>query len=78
MTTTTPVADLAAARTAIETITATSITPTTTLGSSTYTWTEMLDLIQRLYKESNGGSEDYAFHVDLTAFYTALEAELAL
>ena len=75
--TTTPVADLAAARAALETIAAPSIGPTTTLGSSTFTWSEMIDMIQELYKVSNGGAEDQSFHVDLIDFYTRLEAEMA-
>lgn len=75
--TTTPIADLAAARTALETIAAPSIGPTTTLGSSTFTWSEMIDKIQELYKKGNGGAEDYAFHTDLIAFYGELETELS-
>ena len=76
--TATPIADLAVARAALETVAATSIAPTTTLGSSTFTWSEMIDMIQDLYKQSNGGSEDQAFHTELIAFYEELEAQLAL
>tara|TARA_R110000772_G_scaffold30806_10_gene76511 strand:+ start:1834 stop:2070 length:237 start_codon:yes stop_codon:yes gene_type:complete len=74
----TAVADLAAARVAIETVAATSILPSTTLGTSTYTWTEMLDLFQSTYRKANGDVEDANFHARLTQFYTDLEAELAL
>lgn len=76
--TATPVPDLAAARAAVETIAATSITPTTTLGSSTFTWTEMLDKMQATMKTANGGSEDIRFHNALIALWTELEAEMAL
>lgn len=75
--TATPVADLAAARVALETIAAPSIGPTTTLGSSTFTWSEMIDMIQELHKVNRGGAEDQLFHIELIDFYTRLEAEMA-
>ena len=76
--TATPVADLAAARAALETIAATGVDPTDVFGTSTFTWSEILDRFQAFYKRTNGGSEDQTFHTELIAFYTALEAEMAL
>ena len=73
----TPITDLATARTAVETISAPSIGPTTTMGSSTYTWTEMLDNIQSAMKVANGGSADIRFHLAMIELWTVLEAEMA-
>lgn len=75
--TSTPIADLATARAALETIAAPSIGPTTTLGSSTYTWAEMLDDFEAFYQKTNGGAKDQSFHTELIAFYTNLEVEMA-
>lgn len=72
-----PVGDLATARTALETVGGTTIVPTTTMGDSTYTWTEMVDLIQEHWKRASGGSEDLDFHMDLIALYTELETEMS-
>lgn len=72
-----PVADLAAARAALETIAAPSIGPTTTMGSSTYQWSEMLDDFEEFFLKNHGGSRDQLFHIELIEFYTALEIEMA-
>ncbi len=75
--TATPVAALVTARAALETISAPSIGPTTTMGSSTYTWAEMLDDFEAFYLRNKGGASDQTFHIQLIAFYTHLEAEMA-
>ncbi len=75
--TATPIADLAAARAALETIAASSITPTSVMESTTYTWTEMLDDFEDFFLRNNGGSKDQTFHIELIAFYTNLEVQMA-
>ena len=75
--TATPVADLATARASLETIAASSITPTSVMESTTFTWSEMIDLFQAFYKRTNGGSEDQTFHIELISFYGELEAAMS-
>ncbi len=71
-------ADLDTARAAVKTVAATSILPTTTLASSTYTWGEQVDDIEAAMKAAHGHAGDARFHRTMIAFYTAMEAELAL
>ncbi len=68
---------LAAARVAVETVATTTIVPTSVLGDSAYTWTEILDDVQAAMLAAHGHAEDGRFHKTLIQFYTDLEAALA-